>query len=321
MRTNSLKAFINDQKILLLLIMICIGMFIKMPSFLGFENILNIFNRISIEGVMVIGMTYLIILGDIDLSVGAVMALSCTLSVIFQAYGVLPGVIAGILIGALIGLINGLIVVLLRAHSLAVTLGMFVLIRGVVYVIAKSLASAGGNYSLAGKNENFKYITETSILGVPSLIWILIILIIFFSFILTRTVYGRNIYATGGNRLASHYANIPVNLIRISVFVITGMLAGIAGVLLVSKYNIASYLLGDDTAIVVITAVMLGGVSLSGGEGSVLKAFQGLLLIGVIDNTMVQLRIYSSVKLMILGLLLIIILSFDGVYIRKAKYQ
>ncbi len=106
------------------------------------------------------------------------------------------------------------------------------------------------------------------------MIWILIILIIFFSFILTRTVYGRNIYATGGNRLASQYANIPVNLIRISVFVITGMLAGIAGVLLVSKYNIASYLLGDDTAIVVITAVMLGGVSLSGGEGSVLKAFK-----------------------------------------------
>ncbi len=134
--------------------------------FLGFYNILNIFNRISIEGVMVIGITYLIILGDIDLSVGAVMALSCMLSVIFQAYGVIPGVIAGILIGSLIGLINGLIVVLLRVHSLAVTLGMFVLIRGVVYVITKGLASAGGNYSLAGKNESFKYITEISILGV-----------------------------------------------------------------------------------------------------------------------------------------------------------
>lgn len=320
MRSDKIKSFLNEQKIILLIIVIFVVMFIKTPNFLSMDNIYSILIKISIEGIIVIGMTYLIILKEIDLSVGSVMALGSAMSIILQKFGIIPGIFGGILVGAVIGTINGIFVVKLRVASIAATLGMMVLINGIVFVITKSLAPAGGNYSISGTNENFQYVAGTTFFSIPTLIIILIILVILFQIILKKTVYGRNIYATGGNLLASKYANIKVEGIRISVFLLTGSLSGLAGVLLASKYNVASWQIGTNTPLFVITAVLLGGVSLLGGEGSVLKAFQGLLLVGVIDNVMLVLKTHSSVKFMILGVLLIIIISIDGLYIRKAKY-
>ena len=266
-------------------------------------------------------MTYLIILGEIDLSVGETMALSCALSIILQKYGVVTGAAAGILIGSVIGLINGLLVVRLKIASIAVTLGMMILVNGIVFVITKSLAPAGGNYSISGTNPNFSLIADTRVLGVPTMILLFIVLVFVFNFVLKRSVYGRNIFATGGNTLASRYANIRVDTIRLSAFVITGTLAGVAGVLLVARYNIASSAIGQSIPLFVITAVLLGGVSLSGGEGSVFKAFWGLMLIAVIDNALMLLKVYSSVKFMIMGILLIVMLVLDGIYINRARYQ
>ena len=274
MRSDKIKSFLNEQKIILLIIVIFIVMFIRTPKFLSMDSIYSILIKISIEGIIVIGMTYLIILKEIDLSVGSVMALGSAMSIVLQKFGIIPGIFGGILAGAVIGTINGIFVVKLRVASIAAT----------------------------------------------TLIIILIILVILFQIILKKTIYGRNIYATGGNLLASKYANIKVTGIRISVFVLTGSLSGLAGVLLASKYNVASWQIGTNTPLFVITAVLLGGVSLLGGEGSVLNAFQGLLLVGVIDNVMLVMKTHSSVKFMILGVLLIIIISIDGLYIRKAKY-
>jgi ribose/xylose/arabinose/galactoside ABC-type transport system permease subunit len=296
-------------------------MFVKTPYFASLENIVNLFTKIAIEGVIVIGMTYLIILGEIDLSVGETMALSCTLSVILQKFGVIPGVLGGLLIGIVIGFFNGWIVVRLRVASIAATLGMMILVNGIVYVITKSLAPAGGNYSISGHNENFALIASTKFLGIPTMIIIFVVLVFVFDLILKRTVYGRNVFATGGNYLASRYANIRVNRIRLSAFVITGALSGLAGVLLVARYNIASGAIGQSIPLFVITAVLLGGVSLSGGEGSVFKAFWGLLLVGVIDNSLMLLKVYSSVKFMIMGVLLILMLVIDGIYINRMKYE
>jgi ribose transport system permease protein len=153
------------------------------------------------------------------------------------------------------------------------------------------------------------------------MILLFLVLVFIFNFILNRTVYGRSIFATGGNTTASRYANIKVDTIRLSAFAITGTLAGVAGVLLVARYNIASSAIGQSIPLFVITAVLLGGVSLSGGEGSVFKAFWGLMLIAVIDNALMLLKVYSSVKFMIMGVLLIVMLVLDGIYINRARYQ
>lgn len=318
---SKISTFLNEYKIIFLILAIAIAMVLKTSYFLSFENIVNIFTKIAIEGVIVIGMAYLIILGEIDLSVGETMALSCTLSIILQKYGVVPGVIGGILVGMLIGFINGWMVVRLKVASIAATLGMMILVNGIVFVITKSLAPAGGNYSISGNNPNFALIAEARVLGIPTMIILFIVLVIIFNFVLKRTVYGRNIFATGGNLTASKYANIKVDKIRLSAFVITGTLAGFAGVLLVSRYNIASSAIGQSIPLFVITAVLLGGVSLSGGEGSVYKAFWGLMLVAAIDNALMILKVYSSVKFMIMGILLIIMLIIDGIYINRTKYQ
>jgi ribose/xylose/arabinose/galactoside ABC-type transport system permease subunit len=321
MKSNAVKNFFVEQKILILIVLISIGMTLKASDFLGFENILNIFMKISVEGIMVIGMTYLIILREIDLSIGETMAMSCVFSVIFQSYGVVPGVLAGVLIGTLIGLINGFLVVKLKVASIAATLGMMVLLNGIVYVITKSRAAAGGNYSISGTNENFQRIAETTFFHVPTLIFVLIVLMIIFDVVLKKTMYGRNVYACGGNPVASRYANIPVDSIRMIAFTITGALAGLSGVMVVSRYNIASGALGQPIPLFVITAVILGGVSLAGGEGSVFKAFQGLLLVGVLENALLDLKVFTSIKFVVMGLLLIIMLVVDSMYTRKAKFM
>ncbi len=318
---KKLRAFLNEYKIVIAIVVIVIVMIIRTSYFLSFENIINIFTKVGIEGVIAIGMTFLIILGEIDLSVGETMALSCTMSIILQKYGVIPGVLGGLAAGFVIGLVNGLFVVKLRIASIAATLGMMILVNGIVFVITKSLAPAGGNYSISGENESFAYIAQAKVFGIPSMIIIFIVLVFIFNVLLKRTIFGRNIYATGGNFVASKYANIKVNKIRMSAFILSGLMSGLAGVLLVSRYNIASGAIGQSIPLFVITAVLLGGVSLSGGEGSVLKAFAGLMLVAVIDNSLMLLRVYSSVKFMIMGLLLIGMLILDGIYINRMKYQ
>ena len=318
---KKLRAFLNEYKIVIAIVVIVIVMTIRTSYFLSFENIINIFTKVGIEGVIAIGMTFLIILGEIDLSVGETMALSCTMSIILQKYGVIPGVLGGLAAGFVIGLVNGLFVVKLRIASIAATLGMMILVNGIVFVITKSLAPAGGNYSISGENESFAYIAQAKVFGIPSMIIIFIVLVFIFNVLLKRTIFGRNIYATGGNFVASKYANIKVNKIRMSAFILSGLMSGLAGVLLVSRYNIASGAIGQSIPLFVITAVLLGGVSLSGGEGSVLKAFAGLMLVAVIDNSLMLLRVYSSVKFMIMGLLLIGMLILDGIYINRMKYQ
>ncbi len=321
MKNNRILATAGDQKILILAVVISAVMGVLNPRFLGFENIISILVKISIEGVIFIGMTYLIILGEIDLSVGSVMALCSAMSIIGQEHGLLVGVAAALATGLLVGALNGLLVVKLRVASIAVTLGMMVLLNGIVFVLTKSLAPAGGNYSIAGTNPSFRLITDTTLFGVPTLILILVFLLAVFAFVLKKTVFGRNIYATGGNLTASRYANIKVDSVRIAAFALTGLLSGLAGVLLSAKYNIASWQIGTNTPLFVITAVLLGGVSLSGGEGSLLRAFQGLLLVGVIDSMVVNLKIYPSARLMLLGALLIVMLSVDGIRIRKERYS
>ena len=321
MTNRGLLGILDRHKMLLLTLVVCLLMWARYPGFLRLDNVISIFTEISLTGVIFVGMTYLIILGEIDLSVGSVLAMSCTVSVILQRYGLVWGVLGGLAVGTIVGLMNGYFVVKLHVASIAATMGMMILLNGIVFVICKNLAPAGGNYSISGSNEDFKYIAESRFLGIPSMIYILFALVGLFHFILTQTNYGRSIYATGGNLTAARYANIKVDRIRMSAFALTGSLSGLAGVLLVSKYNIASWELGTNTPLFVITAVLLGGVSIAGGEGSLLRAFQGLLLIGVIDSTMINLKVYPSVKFIVLGLLLIIMLSIDGVRIRRAKFQ
>ncbi len=313
MKLEKIRNFINEQKILLIILVL--GVFLAFDSdyFLTFTNIVNIFHTISYEGMIVIGMALLIIVGEIDLSVGSVMAFGAALSIIFQPYGILTAIIAGIAGGITIGLINGLITTKLKLPSIAVTLGTMVFVSGVVFAITKE-------HTLKGANENFVLITQTELFRIPMPVIVFIIMIIIFEIILQRTIIGRHIFAVGGNAIASKFFGIKVDSVRIFCFMITGFLAGLAGVMLAGKLNVASGRIGEDSAVFVITAVLLGGISMEGGEGSISKAFQGILLLGVINNAMVILKISSFIQEMIRGLLLILIVVIDAISVEKKKY-
>jgi ribose/xylose/arabinose/galactoside ABC-type transport system permease subunit len=313
LKAERFRNFVIEQKILLIILAIGIFLWISSDYFLTFQNITNIFQTISFEGMIVIGMAILIIIGEIDLSVGSTMAFGAALAVMFQSYGVVTGIIAGILGGVVIGLLNGLITTKLKLPSIAVTLGMMVFLNGVVFALTKE-------HTLKGTNENFVLISQTEVLRIPLPVIVFIVLMIIFEIILQRSIFGRHIFAIGGNATASKFFGIKVDMVRIICFTITGFLAGLAGVMLAGKLNIASGRIGGDTAVFVITAVLLGGISMEGGEGSIYKAFQGILLLGIMNNAMVIMKISAFIQEMIRGLLLILIVVIDAINIQKKKY-
>jgi len=313
LKAEKFRNFLIEQKILLVILAIGIFLSISSDYFLTFENITNIFQTISFEGMIVIGMALLIIIGEIDLSVGSIMAFGAVLSVMFQSYGVFTGILAGVIGGAVIGLMNGFITTKLKLPSIAVTLGTMVFLNGVVFALTKE-------HTIKGTNENFILISQTKLFQVPLSVIVFIILLIIFEIILQKSIFGRHVFAIGGNATASKFFGIKVDTVRILCFTITGFLAGLAGVMLAGKLNIASGRIGGSTAVFVITAVLLGGISMEGGEGSIFKAFQGILLLGIMNNAMVIMRISTFIQEMIRGLLLILIVVIDSINIQKKKY-
>lgn len=313
MKTDKIKNFVIDQKIVL--IIIAIGLYLSFRSryFLTFQNITNIFLAMSYEGMIAIGMALLIILGEIDLSVGSIMAFGSVLAILFQPFGVFPGLLAGIVGGLVFGLINGLFVTKLKLPSIAVSLGIMILLKGIVFALTKE-------HTLTGTNEAFAVLSQTKILNIPLPVILFIALVIIFEIILQKTFFGRSIFAVGGNPTASRFFGIKVDKIRILCFVITGLLSGLAGVMLAAKLNIASGNIGQYSNVLVITAVLLGGISMEGGEGSIVKAFQGIILLGIMNNAMVIMKISPFVQEIIRGLLLILIIIIDSANIQKKKY-
>ena len=313
MKTDKIKNFVVDQKIVLIIFTIGLYLSFRSRYFLTFQNITNIFLAISFEGMIAIGMALLIILGEIDLSVGSIMAFGAVLAIIFQPYGIITGIIAGIAGGILFGLINGLFVTKLRLPSIAVSLGIMILLKGIVFALTRE-------HTLTGTNETFAVLSQTEILNIPIPVILFIALVIIFEIILQRTFFGRSIFAVGGNPTASRFFGIKVDKIRILCFAITGFLSGLAGVMLAAKLNIASGNIGQYSNVLVITAVLLGGISMDGGEGSIVKAFQGILLLGIMNNAMVIMKISPFVQEIVRGLLLIIIIIIDSINIQKKRY-
>jgi ribose transport system permease protein len=312
--SERVRGFVIEHR--MLFIVIAVGMVLSLLSrhFLSVENIVSILKNMSVEGSMVIGMALVIFLGEIDLSVGSVMALATTLSVLFQNYGVVIGVLAGLFGGLIAGLVNGVLITKLKLPSIAVTLGTMILINGGVFALT-------GEHTIAGSNSSFLLISQTQIFNIPLQIIIFVVLVGVFELIIQKSLFGRNVFAVGGNATASRLFGIKVERVRISCFALSGFLSGVAGVLLAGKINTASGNLGGSgTLILVITAVLLGGISLLGGEGSIIRAIEGILLLMILNNGMVLMRISSFVQDVIRGGLLILVLSIEAVNVRRKNY-
>ena len=280
------------------------------PYFFTAENLLNVSLQVSITAIIAAGMSFVILTAGIDLSVGSLVALAGILatSVIkidLPVYLSLPlGILAGVLFGAFSGFIAGVFVTKFKITPFIVTLALMTIWRGTAFVYTEGRP-------IWELPEAFTYLGGGRIIGVP--VPTVIMVIVFFAshIVLTKTRYGRYIYAVGGNLEAARLAGIKTNKILISVYIISGILSAIAGVLLASRINSGQPNAGLMYELDVIAAVVVGGTSLFGGRGTIIGTFLGAMLIAVLRNGLNLLNVGSYVQQVIVGVVILLAVLLD----------
>ncbi|OGO81926.1 MAG: ribose ABC transporter permease [Clostridiales bacterium GWC2_40_7] len=299
----------KNYGILLALIIVCIIISILNPKFLSGTNIVNVIRQTSLIGIIAVGLTFVILAADIDLSIGSVAALAGVLTAGFlvnNKMSIFWAVLLPLLICAGLGLLMGVVITKARVHSFVVTLGMLSIARGLALVYTKG-------YSISGLDPDFRFIGGGYLWIIPMPVVIFIVLLIASYFILAKTPYGRYIYAIGGNTEATRLSGINVDLVRIASFGISGFLAGLGGIVLASR--VAS---GQPTACVGweldgIAAVIIGGTSLYGGRGGIFKTLIGVFFLGVIRNGLNLLEVSPFYQSIFIGVLIVAAVILDSV--------
>ena len=303
---KNLKSLISEYFIFVIFIIIVIGLTILKPSFITPSNLVNILKQASINGILAFGMMFVIISGGFDMSVGSTVAFSGILAAMLGQGNnpLILALIAALLAGLGVGLINGVGVAVGELPPFIMTLGTMTAVRGLAL-----LASNGK--PVLGMSEPYKAIAAGSIAGIPMLAVFLIIVIIICSFVLAKTVYGRRVYACGGNLQAAKVAGINTTAIRISTFAIAGFLAGLCGFLMTSRVTIGQPTAAESYEMDAITACVVGGVSMTGGVGKPWGVVVGTLLITVIANGLDILGVSSHWQKIVKGLIIVLAVLID----------
>ncbi len=285
------------------------------PSFLTRSNLINVINRNADVAIIAIGMTMVIIAAGIDLSVGSVLAFSAVLT----AYGIehwAGGTSVGVvgllgcgliaaLVGAIVGAFTGAASTYFSVPSFVVTLSVMMMARGGAFMLA------GSPDGISVESLAFSRFANGSFLGAPNPIWIMLVLYALAHVMMTRTAFGRYIYAVGGNAEAARLSGVPVNGVRVSVFAICGGLAGLCGVISASRFETGLPAAGQLYELQVIAAVVVGGASLSGGSGRVLGTLSGAMILAVIENGLNMAHVGTYEKMVVFGGLILTAVLLD----------
>ncbi len=298
---------------------IVFGVFVIMsfssPYFLNTSNLLALLLGLSIEAIIAVGMTSLMVSGGFDMSVGSVVAFTGAATAMAMKWGVPPlfAILIGLGIGAAIGLFNGFIIAKLGINPFVTTLASLSLFRGLTLILT-------GGKNISGLDRGFQAIGQESFLGIQAPIWYAVILIVAGDILLRKSRFFRQNYYIGGNEKAAHLSGIPVDKIKILNYVLVGLLAGIAGVVMTARLGSASVTAGSGLELRVITAVIIGGASLQGGEGTVIGAFLGSLLMALITNALTLLGVDVYWQTFVIGATLLTAVLIDRFgKIRKEK--
>ena len=277
------------------------------PNFLTRNNIINLLRQSSIIGVIATGMTFVIISGNFDISVGKIAAIGGTIimSLLSTGHNFIVSFGAALLVGALIGLINGFAVAIVKIPSLIATMGMVVILQGLIFVYT-------GGYPISFFNPVLIVIGRGSVLGVPVAVIIFFIGVIIANIILKKTITGRRIYSVGGNEESSKLSGINTVKYKIMVFVINGITAIIGGLILVSRLSTATPTAGEGYDMDAIASVVIGGTSVNGGEGSVLRTIIGVLLMSVISNSFNLIGVNIYFQYIFKGIIILIAVGFGS---------
>lgn len=314
---TSTKELLAKSQSLIALVLMVFAMSVMSDAFLTPENGWNILRQISVNLCLSIGMTLIILSGGIDLSVGAILALSGAVAAGVLKNGIeLPmfdaliqftlagAIISGIAVGLAAGWFNGFVVTRFRLPPFVATLGMFSIARGLTMLWT-------GGFPVTGLGEGFAYIGTGILLGVPMPVWITAALVAVFVVITRKTRFGRYLYAVGGNERAALLTGLRVKRIKVWVYTLGGGLAGVAGLLVTARLDSAQPNAGLGYELDSIAAVVIGGTSLSGGRGSIMGTVLGCLIIGVLNNGLFLLNVSPFWQQVVKGLVILAAVAID----------
>lgn len=304
---KDVKSTLLKFKSLLGLIVLCVIISIATPRFLNINNILNVLTQVSVNAILAIGMSFVILTGGIDLSVGSTLALAGAIAATFAKGsngGILVPLLIAIVLGAIIGLFNGLFVSKGKMQAFIVTLASMTIFRGATYVYTNGTP-------VSGISGNFINIGNKKIAGIPMPVLIIFLIFIIAWYILTQTRYGRYVYALGGNEDSARLSGINTNKVKTLVYVISGITAALAGVIVTSRVGSASPNAGAGFELDAIAAVVLGGTSLSGGEGSITGTLIGAMIIGVLNNGLNLMNVSPYYQSIVKGAVILFAILLD----------
>ena len=291
---------------LFILVIFLIAMAFLSDRFFTFKNLTNVGRQISLNAILALGMTLVIISGGIDLSVGGVCSLGCCVcaKILNSTGSSLLAIAVVLLIGLAVGAFNGFVVSKTGIAPFIVTLSTVSIIRGITLVMTNASP-------MPISNAAFKFIGQGTLLGIPFPIYITLILAIITAFVMNKTVFGRYVYAIGGNERSAVVAGIQVKKVKISVYMVSGFLAAFTAIIYTSRLSSGVPSLGDGFEMDAITAAVIGGASLAGGQGHIWGTMIGAVIIGILNNALNLLNINSYFQDIVKGVVVLLAVLFD----------
>lgn len=322
MKKQEINAFISKYMLGIILVILILCISVTNKTFLTTGNILNILRTMSMKGIIAFGMTFVIIAGEIDLSIGSTIGVSGVIvgvvaGELAKNYGMnletatVVGIFAALIGGILIGLFNGFLLTKFKMPSFIITLGMMKLIFGIAAVMAKGfpVTTLASWYMELGAGNAF------GIIPIPAIFFVIVFL---FSYILLDyTGFGRTVYAVGGNAEAARLSGLDIKKTRVIIMIIVQVCSVIAGILVSSQVMSGSFSFGQGWEMTVISSVIIGGASLSGGKGKITGTLLGLVFLGVIQNAMTLIGVDNYIQYIVEGALVLVAVLFNTLQSRK----
>ncbi len=314
------KTFLSQFHSLIALLMMVLAFSILADGFLSRDNFWTVMRQISVNLCLSVGMTLVILTGGIDLSVGSILALSGAIMAgllkhgseiealnLYVGYGVPAAIAIGILVGASLGLFNGIMITRFRVPPFIATLAMLTIARGLTRLYT-------GGQAITGLGEPFVRIGSGRLLGIPNQFWIAAGIVVAAVVLLRKTRFGRYVYAVGGNEEAAKLSGLNVHRIKRTVYILSGALSAVGGLIATSRLNSATPIAGEGLELDSIAAVVIGGTSLSGGRGSVFGTVLGALIIGVLNSGLVIMGVDPFWHQVIKGLVILLAVIIDRLH-------
>lgn len=303
-----LLTFSRESALAVLIILMIIACSLLFPrTFFSTANFSAILRNLALDGIMVIGMTLLLVAGVFDLSIGSIFSMVGVLTGWMMTSAGFPvpiAIVGGLVIGAVAGLINGLLVGRFKVNALITTLGTMGIFRGVAILV--------GGPGISNLPVPFSSIGQSKFLGLQFGVWLMIAVAIIFYVLMSRTRFFRKYYYIGGNERASFLSGINVPRMQIWAFMISGLLAGLSGMVFASRVGTAVSIAGDGAELRIITAAVLGGASLTGGKGTVIGGIIGVIFIALINNILIIAQVDSYWQSIVIGTVLVLAVGSDS---------